>query len=112
MSSTDGRCVTKFQGPCFENLQKALEICKQKIGGSTKLNCKSGVHHIGRGEPSMKMTALLSDILSHTRDEGNHIMANRFLNLMDARDIEPSLLPKFPGRFFRNLSKLRPRSNR
>ena len=66
------------------------------IGGARELHSEARVEHIGRRHALMHEARLGPDDFGEMRQEGDHVVLDLALDLVDARDVEIGVFAFFP----------------
>ena len=82
---------------------KLVDIGDQDIGGAHELHVEAGVEHVGRGHALVHEARLGADDLGEVGEEGDDVVLDLALDLIDARDVEFGVLALFPDRLRRVL---------
>jgi hypothetical protein len=105
MGATDRGRVLEFDGATPQNIEKAKNIGTQDGGGSFDLQSLRGIDHIVRSEAVVQPARLGPNLFADGGGEGNHVMANFRLNLLNAVDINAAALANGARRLCRNDAK-------
>ena len=92
VGAADHRRVLVAQGPLLHRLHEVEEVGADEVAGVAHQDGEGGVHHVRGGEPVVQPAPLGPHALRHAGDEGDHVVLDLLLDLLDARDVEAGLL--------------------
>ena len=75
-----------------------FEVGDEDVGGAHELHVEAGVEHVGGGHPLVHEPRLRPDDLGQMGGEGDEIVLDLALDLLDASDVEFRLLALGPDR--------------
>src|SRR5579872_1825042 len=98
MRAADGRGHLVLESALLQRGQHFVEVGDQNIGGASELYIEAGVEHVRRGQALVHEARFGTDDLGEMRGEGQHIVLDLGLDLLDARDVEGRILALGPDR--------------
>ena len=94
--AADGRRELVFEGAALERGVERVDVGDEKVGGAHELHVEAGVEHVGRGHALMHEARLRPDDLGEMGEEGDDVVLDLALDLVDARDVEFGVLALCP----------------
>ena len=101
--AADGRRHLVLEGAALERGEQLVDIGDQEVGGAHELHVEAGVEHVGRGHALVHEARLRADDLGEMGEEGDDVVLDLALDLVDARDVEGGVLALLPDRLRRRL---------
>ena len=101
VGAADGRRELVLEGAALERGQQLVDIGDQQVGGAHELHVEAGVEHVGRGHALVHEARLRPDDLGEMGQEGDDVVLDLALDLVDARDVEVGVLALGPDRLAR-----------
>ena len=101
----DHRRRLVFEGAALERGAHLVDALDQKVGGAHELHVEAGVEHVRRGHALMDEPRLRPDDLGEMGEEGDDVVLDLALDLVDAGDVEVGVLAFRPDglrRFLRH----------
>ena len=98
-----------LEGAALERREQLVDVGDQQVGGAHELHVEAGVEHVGGGHALMHEARLGPDDLGEVGEEGDDVVLDLALDLVDARDVElgvPALVPDRLGRGLRDDAEL------
>ena len=86
--AADHRRVLVAQGPLAHRFHQVDEVRAHEVARVAHQDGERRVHHVRRGEPVVQPAPLGPHVLGHARDEGDDVVLDLLLDLLDARDVE------------------------
>ncbi len=108
MRAADGRRELVLAG-ALERGVEFVDIGDEQVGGAHQLDVEAGVEHVGRRHPLMHETRFRTDDFRQMGEEGDDIVLDLALDLVDAGDVERGVLalgPDFCRRRLRDDAEL------
>ena len=87
-----------LEGALLQRGQQPVEIGEQQVGGAHELHVEAGVEYVGGGEAGMHEAGLGPDVLGQVREEGDDVVLDLALDLVDAGGVELGLGALVPDR--------------
>ncbi len=81
-----------FEGAALERGAHLVDACDEKVGGAHELHIEAGVEHVRRGHALMDEPRLRPDDLGEMGQEGDDVVLDLALDLVDAGDVEFGVL--------------------
>ena len=81
--------------------QQRVEIGEQEVGGAHELHVEAGVEHVGRGHALVHEARFGADDLGEVGQEGDDVVLDLALDLVDARDVELGVAALLPDASWR-----------
>ena len=78
--------------------QHLVDVCDQQVGGAHELHVEAGVEHVGRRHALVDEARLRPDDLGEVGEEGDDVVLDLALDLVDPRDVEHGVLALGPER--------------
>ena len=103
--AADGRGELVLAGAALERGVEFVDVGDEQIGGAHQLDVETGVEHVGRRHPLMHETRFRTDDFRQMGEEGDDIVLDLALDLVDAGDVERGVLalgPDFCRRLLRD----------
>ena len=108
VAAADGRRHLVFEGALLQRRQQRVDVGDQDVGGAHQLHVEAGVEHVRRGHALMHEARLRPDDLGQMRQEGDDVVLDLALDLVDPRDVELGVAALFPDFLGRRPSARRP----
>ena len=89
--AADGRRELVLERAALERREQLVDVGDQQVGGAHELHVEAGVEHVGRGHALMHEARLGPDDLGQMGEEGDDVVLDLALDLVDARDVELGL---------------------
>ena len=99
VAAADGRRRLVLEGAALERGEQRVEVGEQQVGGAHELHVEAGVEHVGRGHALVHEARLGADDLGEVGEEGDDVVLDLALDLVDARDVEDGVArpsPRWP----------------
>jgi len=77
-----------LEGTPLQRGQELVDIPEQNVARLLKLHGKAGVEYVARGHALMREARFGSHMLGEAGEEGDHVVLDLALDLVDARDVE------------------------
>ena len=97
--AADGRRQLVLARAALDRGVERVDVGDENIGGPHQLDVKASVEHVGGGHPLMHEARVRPDELGQMGEEGDDVVLDLALDLVDARDVEFYMLcpwPRFP----------------
>ena len=91
--AADGRRELVFARAPLERGIERVDVGNENIGGANELHVQAGVEHVGRGHAQMHEPRVGPDDFGEMGEEGDDVVLDLALDLVDARGIEWRRLP-------------------
>ena len=107
--AADGRRELVLERAALERGQQRVDIGDQEIGGAHELHVEAGVEHVRGGHALVHEARFRPDDLGQMGEEGDDVVLDLALDLVDARDVELrvlALVPDFLRRRLRDHAEL------
>ena len=101
--AADGRREFVFAGAPLQRGQQRIDVGNENIGGANELHVQAGVEHVGRGHAEMHEARVGADDFGEMGEEGDDVVLDLALDLVDARGVEGRRLPFLPDGLRRRL---------
>ena len=103
VGAADRRRELVLEGAALERGVSAVDVGDEKVGGAHELHVEAGVEHVGRGHALVHEARLGPDDLGEMGEEGDDVVLDLALDLVDAGDVEFRVLALGPDRLRRLL---------
>ena len=102
--AADGRRQLVLERAALERGEQPVDVGDQEVGGARQLHVEAGVEHVGRGHALMHEARLRPDDLGQMGQEGDDVVLDLALDLVDALDVERGVAALVPDRLGRRPS--------
>ncbi len=106
--AADGGRQLVLEGAAPERGEQLVHVGDQKVGGAHELHVEAGVEHVRRGHAGVHEARIGADVLGQMRQEGDNVVLDLALDLVDPRDVEfrfPAARPDGLRGFLRDLAE-------
>ena len=106
VASADGQRVLMLEGAGLQRGQQLVDIGNKDVGGLDQLHVEAGVEHVRGGEARVQEACFRADMLGDRGEEGDHVVLDLPLDLVDAGDVEAAAPLHGIGGVLRDLPEL------
>ena len=99
VGAADGRRHLVLEGALLQRRQHLVDVGDQKIRGAGELHVETGVEHVGRGHALVHEARIRADEFGEVGEEGDDVVLDLALDLVDPRDVELGVLALGPDGF-------------
>ena len=95
-----------LEGAGLQRGKQRVDIGNKDVGGLDQLHVEAGVEHVRGGEARVQEACFRADMLGDRGEEGDHVVLDLPLDLVDAGDVEAAALLHGIGGVLRDLPEL------